>query len=62
MKSFYEKHGKWIRAIAFIVVFCLINGFLNMALIQSGVTRIIVNDMNKTEEDYNFTINTGDIT
>lgn len=52
MKSLYKKHGKWIRAIAFIVVFCLINGFLDMALIQSGVTRIIVNDMNKTEEDY----------
>lgn len=45
-----RKHKKIISAVAFMIVVCLTNSFLNFAVVQSGLTRIVVHELNHCDD------------
>lgn len=51
MKSFYNKYGKWLRLVLFLVLFFCINKFLTINLTESSVTRFIMHDMEEPDNE-----------
>lgn len=50
MKKIYTNYGKWIRLIAFLIVFVLINSFFSAALIPSALSRVIIHEMDQPDQ------------
>lgn len=56
MKKFYNKYGKWIKAIAFVAVFLVLNQFLCQYIVPVGWTRFIVHEVEDDAKEYDTVI------
>lgn len=56
MKHFYRKHGKWIRAVAFIAVFLVTNQLLTQYVVPAGLTRFILHEVEDEQQNYQVVI------
>lgn len=56
MKKFYHKYGKWIRAIAFVAVFLVLNQCLTQYVVPAGLTRFITHEVEDDTKEYDTVI------